>query len=297
MSVGTRWLPTAGALVALAAPGCGARGFEVTHLDDVHVVTVVTDPAEAAPGDRVTVRVYVANPHGAELEAMFWTCTPVDDACGEAAFVEEVEEWVTVGAVRDGEFTTLRTVPADLSELLPADGRSGSTRLFALACEVGLCPIIDQARVAMDAPGPDLPLADDLAHPDRWLVDLPMSGVALSTREYVVRGPADAVENRNPVYEARFTEALDPPLQVTVGGEMDLAFRVTDPNMETVYAFPFTTVGAFTDRKVKAEDDEVRLWLEAPDHDATGQVWVVFDDRDGGLAVYTESVVVGDGGQ
>ncbi len=284
-------------LAALLLPGCGARGFEITRLQDVHVVTIVTDKAEAEPGERVNATAYVANPDGRSLEAMFWTCTLIDGACAEASFADQVEEWVTVGDVVDGVFTTARRLPPELWEVMPEDGSNGATQVFVLACEVGTCPVVDDARAAMDGEGQNPKLSDELAHPDQWLVDLPMSGVALSTREFIVRGSADAVENANPEYEARFTEALDPPLQVAVGGEFDVAFQVTDPNNETVYAFPFTTVGRFTDRKVKVEDDAVRLWFEAPDHATTGRIWVVFDDRDGGLAVYTEDVVVGDGGQ
>ena len=79
---------------------------------------------------------------------------------------------------------------------------------------------------------------------------------------------------------------------VTPGGEVDLAFHVEDPNGETVYAYPLTTLGAFEERKVKVEDQAVRLYLRAPAEEGEGRVWVIFDDRDGGLAVFSQALRV-----
>ncbi|MCB9780916.1 MAG: hypothetical protein H6742_20270 [Alphaproteobacteria bacterium] len=282
-------------LLPLLAFGCGATGWEPTSIDELRVVTITTDPAEALPGERVEADAYIADPDGdpSDIEVMFWTCLYVDDeTCAEPLFASELEEWVTIGTGSGGRFSTAREIPSQAWNYFPDDADRVTVQVFLLACEEGLCPQFERVRAGMDARGIDEEIAAELARPDLWLANLPMEGVALATRAYPVSNRDPGLRNVNPEFDARFPEALTDAINVRAGGIIDLIFQCRDPNGESVYAFPVTTAGQFDDRKVKCEDEQVRLFLEAPAAAGEGHVWVVFDDRDGGLAVYDQAVVV-----
>jgi len=290
------WL---GLLPAGVGLGCGGAGYDPTHIDDLRVITVVADPPEAAPGASVGLTTWVADPGGepADIDVMLWTCLFLEDgSCAEAQLVDEVEQWVTIGSAATGVMRTAREVPRETEQYLDADGSPLAIQLFALACPVGSCGIVTDVSAAMDDVGIAPGIAAELADPSSWMVDLPMQGVSLATREFYLSRRDPGSINKNPVFDARFAEALDDTITVAPGGVVDLAFQVNDPNGEFVYAYPFTTVGSFDRHKVRADDGQVRLYLTAPptaSPTATqGQVWVVFDDRDGGLAVYSQTVTV-----
>lgn len=265
---------------------CGAGGFDLTLASALQVVAVETQPAEARPGERVAVTVHVANPDALEVEVMFWTCLYVDGGCVEVLLASEVEEWVTIGVLVDGEVGTVREIPREVDAYLGEGLDSVPVQVHALACAVGRCPIFADIRAAMDEVGIPEATAQELAHPAEWLAALPMEVVALGSRGYPVTARDATGRNENPELEARFSEAVDDPMRLPRDTEVDLAFWAADPNGETVYAWPLTTAGSFDERKVKVEDEQARLWLRTPDEATAGTVWVVIDDRDGGIAVW-----------
>lgn len=282
-------------LLPLLILGCGATGWEPTAVDDLRVITIASDPAEALPGERVEAEAFIADPDGdgSDVDVMFWTCLYIDDeSCAEPLFASELEEWVTIGSAAAGRFNTARQIPSEAWNYFPDDTDRVTVQLFLLACEEGVCPQFEDVQAAMDGYGVDEDIAAQLARPDLWLDDLPMDGVSLATRAFPVSSRDPGLRNVNPEFDPRFPEALDDAISVRAGGMVDLIFQCRDPNGESVYAFPFTTQGEFDDRKVKCEDEQVRLFLEAPASPGEGHVWVVFDDRDGGLAVYDQPLIV-----
>jgi hypothetical protein len=228
-----------------------------------------------------------------DLDVMFWTCTYLEDgSCAEALVATELEQWVTLGSGAGGVMTAARQIPAESMEWLESEDDVAQVQLFAFACPKGECAIIGQVEEAMDQEGVDEGMAARLATPTSWLASLPMDQVSLLTRAFSVSLRSATRVNRNPIFEARFAEALETEIVAAPGGVVDLAFHVEDPNGETVYAYPLTTLGRFEERKVKVEDQQVRLYLQAPAEEGEGQVWVIFDDRDGGLAVYSQPLRV-----
>lgn|GEM_PF-1842435 len=275
---------------------CGAGGDEPTFVDELRVVTLVTEPAEARPGDQVRATAYLANPDQAELQVMVWTCLYQEDgSCMEAQLAQGIEQWVTIGSGSDGTMVTAREIPSEARDAMDAAGTaSADVQLFALACPAGSCPIIAQVQAAMDAPGIsiDTTLAQDLADPQRWMASLPMHDVSLVTRAFPVSLLDPSAANHNPVFDARFPEALQDEIRTAPGASVALAFAVADANGGSIYAYPLTTIGSFEARKTKVEDGQVRVYLDAPPTAGAGRVWVVFDDRDGGIAVFTQAVTV-----
>ncbi|MCK6502944.1 hypothetical protein L6R53_06030 [Myxococcota bacterium] len=273
----------------LAAQGCGGGLYEPTRVEGVRVVALVAEPPEARPRQYVRATIWVGKPDDRDLDVMLWTCTYLEDgSCAEAQFATEVEQWVTLGTDVDGQMETERQIPQEAEDWLDSEDEVVQVQLFAFACPKDECAIIGEVEAAMDEVGIDPGMAEKLADPTSWLARLPMDEVSLLTRGFAVSLREPGRVNRNPVAEARFAEALDPELVVAPGGVVDLAFHVQDPNGETVYAYPLTTHGRFEERKVKVEDQQVRLYLQAPAEEGEGRVWVIFDDRDGGLAVYSQ---------
>lgn len=282
-----------GGALTLLTLSCGGGSYEPTRIDDLRVVTIVAQPPEARPGSDVRATVWVANPDEAELEVMFWTCLYLEDGgCAESQIADELEQWVTIGSASSGTMETVRQIPREAEDYLVGEDVMVGIQVYALACQADTCGIIRRVQAAMDGVGVDEGIARDLADPTGWLDDLPMEGVSLATRDFVVSNRDPGSSNQNPEIDPRFAESLDDAIVMLPGATIDLAFFVDDPNGESVYVYPFTTIGTFDDRKVKAEDDQVRLYLTAPPTTGEGRVWVVFDDRDGGLAVYSQAVVV-----
>lgn len=272
---------------------CGGGSYEPTAISGVRVVAIVADPPEARPGDQVQATVWLGKTIDDPLDVMFWTCLYMEDgSCAEAQIADELEQWVTLGTDSAGTMVTAREIPVEAEDYLAEDPAQAGIQVFALACPEGACPIIEQVRLAMDEVGVDAGVAARLADPSTWMADLDMDQVSLATRQFIVSTRDPGTMNRNPEIEARFAESLDEAIVVAPGGTVDLAFHVDDPNGESVYCYPLTTLGTFEERKVKAEDEQVRLYLDAPATAGEGRIWVVFDDRDGGIAVYSQALVV-----
>ncbi len=289
------------------ALACGGGQTHPSVIDDTSIIAIVTDPAEAAPGETVSITVTVVDPKQRGAVVMIWTCGLYEGACIEDNI--DLAERVEIIALptpetslrRDiglpdalrhitDQVSTTRDIPSESGELL---GTAGSlpVALYALACPAGVCPIIDSTREALRS-APSDQLLKDLADPTRWMVDLPMEGVSLAIRSFVVSYDTGADRNYNPSFDPRFSAAWDATLRIPTGGELETAFYVTDPNGEHVYGYAYTTIGQFEERRVKDNSGTVRNWLLAPSSPGDGVAYMVFEDRDGGSAVWRQAVEV-----
>ena len=280
--------------------GCGVGDSHPSQVTDTQVLAVVTEPAQPAPGQTVAVSVWVADPLDRGVELLVWSCTPY----GDADCVERVTGLGQMAAVfteagPGGRFSFSRSIPTDLEALFAESEQQPSAVVWALACEPGVCGVIDDVRQALADPT-DLARADrvidDLADPVSWLRDLPIEGVNLAGRFVPLARSFEEDRNQNPLVEQRFlTEGeVGQPVIVPVGEPRSVRFAVFDPNGTRSDAVAYTTVGRFEDHVVRedSQDDTVLHWLVAPTEPATGAMWVVFDDGDGGRAVWTADVVV-----
>lgn len=284
-------------MIGLLLLGCGSQSFEPTFIDSLRVVAVTASPPVVTPSMRVQTRAFVANPDGMELASLSWTCVATEDlGCLEAQVYDGPQDWIVVStALGSSPAIALddeRRAPPDPDNLFDAYGSRLDVPLFTLVCELGACPIITEAARAIDQGFVDGRLMRMLSDPATWLADIEMDRSALSVRTLILQQDWDGWSNQNPVFEARFLEASDATFQLSRGEVDDLSFAVDDPDVEVVYLYPFTTAGRFAERWTKAKDGVGRVWLEAPSRPAEGHLWVVFDDRDGGVAVYDQALSV-----
>lgn len=284
-------------MIGLLLLGCGSQSFEPTFIDSLRVVAVTASPAFATPSASVETRAFIANPEGLEMAGMSWTCVATKDlGCLEEQVYDEPSAWIGV----DNELGSSSAVvldgrpmaPSDLDELLGAYGSSLEVPLYTLVCALGTCPIITEAQRAIEQGFVDGELMQMLSDPTAWLADIDMDRSALSVRSLRVQPEWNLWSNQNPSVEPRFVEAKDATIQLSPGEVSDLSFAVDDPDLDVVYLYPFTTAGRFAERRTKVTDGVGRVWLEAPSQPGEGHLWVVFDDRDGGVAVYDQALSV-----
>lgn len=272
---------------------CSTQSYEPTRIDSVRVVAVVLDEPELGAGDLVHIVSHIANPDELEVEVLTWTCLPVEDrGCIEAEAWSSPADWISLAPLDGSLSFARREVPAELDEVFAALGSTFEIPLFVLACEVGACPIIEEARAALADGFVSVHLEESLRAPESWLQEVDPRRGSLNVRQARISDSWRSNPNVNPTFEARFAEANDPVLEGLPGSLFDLSFLTSDPNFESVYLYSFTTIGRFAERRVKAEAPVVRTWLELPPTEGEGQVWVVFDDRDGGIAVFSQEVRV-----
>ena len=183
-----------------------------------------------------------------------------------------------------------RSVPDEVSEILDYVDPI-PVLLYALACEPGLCPLIEEVKKAREDNIADDELKEKLADPTLWMYSLPMDGVSLAVQQFAV-SYAEKSRNDNPIYDPRFVQGRDSVLRVPAGGELEVAFFVDDPDAEKVYAYSYTTIGSFEERRVKEEENAIRNYLLAPSQTGEGRAYVVFEDRDGGAAIWSRPVEI-----
>lgn len=283
---------------------CGSGNIDSTTVSQLQVITVKADPPEAGMGDTVTLDVYIGNPDGfEELDILVWTCALVDDRCLEV-YLPDSRDWLYVGDASSGHVQIQRRIPEVDLDLLEqyvgeVDGWSNDDYveigLHVLVCEGGTCDIIYDAWEALTYwSSQDLreDLSEDLLDPSSWLTGVPIEESAYAARTFRLSLRSSEARNINPTGEARFAQALEDQLEVAAGSYLELGFYAFDPSGEAIYGYGFTTLGRFEDRRVQDDDGAIRQWLRAPRSPGTGKVWMVFDDRDGGIDVWEKDLVV-----
>jgi len=282
-------------VISLLLLACGSQSYEPTRIDSLQVVAVRLDRPELRAGEVTAISSHIANPDELAVEVLTWTCLQVEvegEGCVEAQAWSSPSDWISLSTLEGSTAFARREVPEELDEVFAAVGSSFELPLYVLACETGACPIIEEARAALDQGVVSERLQQALRAPEAWLQKLDPDRTSLTVRLVRISDSSESNLNENPTFEARFAEADEPLIEGRAGSLVDLSFLTSDPNFESVYLYSFTTIGRFAERRVKAESQIVRTWLELPPNEGEGQVWVVFDDRDGGIAVYSQEVSV-----
>ena len=294
-------------MIALVLAACGGGQRHPSVVEDTRILGVVAEPPEAMPGEDVAITVQVADPKRRGVELLVWTCALYQGSCAESQL--PFADWVAVTGVKQeviperlgsgldsleehyvGQGSVVRQVPAEadtiLEELDPIP-----VALYALACAPNVCPLIDEVNKALVSGEADSALMADLADPTRWMKDLPWDGVSLAAQQLLISSQEEEERNQNPIFDPRFPQGGESVIRVEAGGELELAFFVDDVG-EKVYGYGYTTLGAFETRRVKEEDNGIRNWLLAPDAPGEGRVFMIFEDRDGGAALWTRGLEV-----
>lgn len=290
-------------VIALTLLACGGGDRHPSVVDDLRILSIVAEPPEATPGEVVDITVLVADPQRRSSEVLVWTCGLYEGECAESLM--PFVDWPIVTTLgtddRDESLDDIsnrlaelarvsRTVPQDAEQIFEYLNPI-PVALYALACQPGLCPIIDDVKVARTKGFADDDLKERLADPSLWMHTLPMEGVSLAGQQLVISELPPELRNRNPIFDPRFEEAYDPVIRVPAGGELEVAFFTDDPDAEKVYGYAYSTVGVFEERRVKEEDSAIRNWLRV-DGAGEGRVYMVFEDRDGGSAIWTQGIEV-----
>ncbi|MEL6349809.1 MAG: hypothetical protein AAFV53_42290 [Myxococcota bacterium] len=309
--------------------GCAGGARHPSQIDDLQVVAMVASFPSITAGSSVDLTLHVASPRAnVPIEAMIWSCTPNallsgDDSTLLSECVEEelvrsgtLDEDDLIPVIRTGEFAPgqiqLSTrIPDGISSVLrDLDGETVSVFIYALVCEQGQCPLIQQvSQEITENNGLSNETRKQLSDPGGLLVGLPSEGVTLTQRALRILNANQPI-NTNPDFEPRFldaneqvvtslevTEVLE--LELDDDGTVGLNFLVTDAEGDRPYAYAYTTAGQFIERRVRADiksgqpnNYDVRHFLVPPAGEGSGQVYVVFDDREGGAAVWWRNFTI-----
>lgn len=251
-----------------------------TLVDELRVVGAVASPPEVGPGEAVTLDVTIVDPEAEGVDLLVWACTPTGDGCVEDAL--PLVDRLAAPEVEDGQGQAILTVPGGP---LPADVSIPSA-VWLLACEPGLCPIIELAAQALES-GSELP--DALRDPIGLLQDLPLQGVSLASRTVVVSGRPVEERNTNPTV----TLTSGVPLEIPAEGTLDLPLEIADSTApDGLDAVGLATAGGFSAPLFDILDGRADLVFFAPEGEGEVELYVVVEDGLGGSALWRGTATV-----
>lgn len=261
------------ALLACSGPDPG------TLIDELRVVAMVAEPPEVAPGESTDIEVFVADPEENGADILVWACTNLGEGC-----IESIDSgtYLSVGSPSEGKASvTLEATSALAPALLETDLLEATT-IWTLACEPGLCPVIDDSRdLGTDQPWPEA-LATQLANPMDWMADLPMVGVSLAYRRLSVSENSPEERHANPTITPVFEENLTWKREQ----KFTLDFTVDGTFSEEARAFNYMTGGGFKTTDTQSFEDTLSLSGFAPEEAGNTDIWVILNDGLGGVAVW-----------
>jgi len=251
-----------------------------TLVDDLIVVAVVPDAPEIGPGDAIVSEVFLGQPNDTPVDLLVWTCLPLDE---ETCLEQVLEERFTVLEGVSGSVAVEREIPTQIGGILSAIGEELPIFVWSLACEAGLCPLIEQAKTGEVADA-------DLINPIEGLKTLPFDGVSLAYRGVWVSERPVEERRKNP--EVDLQSAL--PQEVALEERVSLQFDVVSHG-EQVDAYGYSLSGGFEEISFRVFEDQVTVDWFAPeelDGQTETQLWVVFQSESGGTAVWTDQLVL-----
>ena len=273
------WLP----LLCLTLAGCEDDLVDSTQVSSLQVVSMVAEPKQVRPHEQTRLTVTMADPRGEGADVAVWMCTPIGDGrtCLEAEAVTNAQP-VSVGTrdpdthAADFDVVPLPIDVAEIEDALDENTVFRGVLAFALACTPGLCPLFDDIEAGTVDPAM-------LADPDLLLRDLPMDGVSLAWRAMTITSANERNRETNPTIAPRFS----PPVQAAPGASVDLQFDV-DGVFSDGLVYPLTTLWGFQTAYTETGPAVPTLRWVAPDSEgrATGHIYAVIDDGQGGQAVW-----------
>lgn len=267
-----RVLPVLGILLG----GCSGPNDE-TLLAELRVLAMVPDAPEIAPGETTTLSTTVVDPAGQGGDVLVWTCTFLGETCLE----DDEGRSVSVVPSTDGTITTAVTASPTLAAVASAEPLP-LIFAWALVCEDGLCPLIEQVQ-AGETIDPAL-----WADPFDWMDDLPLQGTSLATTTLDL--------STRPAGERHAAPSLSvTPMAETVAPEETLTLDVLASGElgEEAKVWGYAEGGGFssTDERPDATGALTFDWV-APAEAGAVPVYLVLVDGLGGTALWQGSLAV-----
>lgn len=255
---------------ALGLVACGGPNEE-TLLDELRVLAMVPAAPELGPAEQTTVFTRVVDPTQAGFRSLVWSCTSLGEGCLE----DQEGRSLALGKSAAGLIQTEITVSPALAAVATEEPLP-LVAVWALACEDGLCPLIEAVE-AGESVDPDL-----LASPLDWLDTLPMEGVSLafttlsvSSRPADERHPAPTLSATlaSEVVAPGETLSLDALAQGTLGAEAKIWGYAEDGGFAGTDERPDETGAAILDWVAPEEPGEVALYLVLVDGLGGSALW------------------------
>lgn len=276
---------------------CGGAALE-TRVDELRVMAIKTVPAEFSPFEATELNLLIPNPTGKSAQVLFWTCTNFGDGCLERDYyAESSENWGSVQSIDNNNpvVTSPLELPPVISGIVsesPADTVFGATFLWALACEDGLCPIIDQWLSGT----PDIDAMND---PFSLMKELPIEGTSLAFRPLIISNRPDSARIQHPLLE------LTGPEEITLSGpndNQDISFDYTlnriDPESDGLF-YAYATQGGFqmNDRFTSLLREESgsfeASWFGTDDLESgEALLMIILENGDGGISFWTNFTTI-----
>jgi len=247
-----------------------------TLIDDLRVVGLVLEPPEASPGDVIEISVTISDPGENGADVLFWTCTDLTFS-GDCVESSIGAPWAVPVLLEDGRGSVSWPVPPSTQFIFDEGVPQFPVSFRALACEEGLCPLLDAALAGESA------AMEGLSDPSDELRDLPFEGVSYATRFGLLSGQPRDAHNVNPTVTADFeAEEL-----VERANGVEMRFLVEDEQDVLVYGY--AEQGGFSRPETPVRDGEVTVTWFPPEKGAKGDVpvYVAFEDGQGGSALWT----------
>lgn len=263
----------------MATAACAPGPNVETVLDELRIVAAVAEPPELMPGETTDLTLSIADPFGKGAVVLVWACTEDRGGCVENE--DDLQSRVSLGTMKNQRFVTQHTLSDGLAAF--AADEPQPTTLWMLACEPGLCDLIDAVEDARD--GADVDVSDVLADPIAWVSAQPQYGLTLARKSlrFSTRDPAE--RNRNPNIDV-----LVQDLSLGPDEEFVLPVSVSDDTVQSVYGF--ASAGGFAQTAFDVLNGTATLRGYAPDTPGEVDFYVVADDGMGGTAVRTVQATV-----
>jgi hypothetical protein len=255
-------------LVICLLLGCASGANPETLVDELRVVAIVAEPPEAVPGEEVQITAWLADPEESGAYAGAWTCVGVGGECLE----QDTERLSRTSELGSTIGWTL-TAPVEAAALL-GEGESAAATIWVLACEAGICPLLEDQD----------PDGQDLADPFTMMETLPLEGVSLARRSLWISMIEPAERRQNPTIEADFGSDL----RVVAEETMDLCFTV----IGAIDGYGYASAGGFTETEAQVDEGKLSLSYSAPLETGEVDLWVVVQSEEGGASVWTGSLTV-----
>lgn len=275
---------------------CSTGPSDETLVDELRVLATLTDPPEAQAGETVSTETLVVDPADAGYDLLSWPCTFTGEGCAEPELSElsgEVWAGLSLEQGRSGtdRYAGSTTLSPALSEAL-SDTPVPLVQLWTLACEPGLCPVID---LAASSPGAGSAEAESLqaalSDPPAQLEALPMEGVSLAVRWLHASTRPEGERLVNPTISCEvLSQDTDEPV-VAPGEALDFTCFLEGELTGFAGAWGYTTAGGWEGATYLLDPGVTLIdyvWFapeEAP-ADPLVPLWVLVVDGEGGVGLW-----------
>jgi len=276
----------------LLATGCDMGPSPDTVVDELRVLATLAETPEALPGETVALETLIVAPDGASYDVLSWSCTFTGEGCLEASGSTAWEGLSVAEGVTERWSTGSATVPQALG-YLATEEPVPLVQIWTLACEPGLCPVID-AALAAPAAGSEgaARLQEWLTSPTEFLAELPFEGVSLGLRTLNVSTRGVDERATNPAVDCAVRQGFtsSPEAEGVVPYECELSGELG----EVAAAWGYTTAGGWGGASVPLLPGDTAFaydWF-APDEPTAVDAWVIVTDGAGGVGIFETGMEV-----